>query len=70
MEELQCFWDAGPFQHHEDPPVVDAGERAEEVGEKDARVFRIASAHGDGHYFDFLGDAPLRRVKAIDGVSP
>ena len=76
-ERLQRFRGAGPFQHHEDPPVVDAGVGAGEVGEQDARVFRVTGALGDGRRFDLkgvvchdtLGDAPLRRVNAFNRVS-
>ena len=54
QERLQRFRGAGPLQHLEDPPVVDAGVRAGEVGEKDARVFRVTGALGDGRRFDLL----------------
>ena len=77
-EELQRFQDADPFQHHEDPPVVDVGVGAGEIGEQDTRVFRIAGAHGDGHCFesedvvchDTLGDTLLGGVNAFNRVSP
>ena len=67
-----------PFQHHEDPPVVDVGVGAGEIGEQDTRVFRIAGAHGDGHCFesedvvchDTLGDTLLGGVNAFNRVSP
>ena len=76
-EELQGFQDAGPLQHHEDSPEVDAGVGAGEVGEQDAEVFRVTGAHGDGRRFDLkevvchdmLGDAPLGRVNVCNRVS-
>ena len=66
-ERLQRFRDAGPFQQHEDPPVVGAGVGAGEVGEQDARVFRVDLKGVVCH--DTLGDAPLRRVNAFNRVS-
>ena len=74
-EELQCFRNASPFQHQEDPPVVDLGHTQQKSVSKMPGLPNRRRAwqwpqFGSQRCHDTLGDAPLGRVIAFDGVSP